>query len=138
MVFNRSSNINTIVEQANEGDTNPLIEIVNPPNNTNEYNEYDDDYPPFNYALEEALEEAYDEYISAAGFWNNPSYDLRKQETRDREKKNTKRQKRRAAKLTKKANAKEEKQDTQNKHEKKLPSKKSGRRSSPGRDFVLV
>lgn len=106
-------------------------------NDHDPYSEYYD-YHPFDYALEEALEKAYDEYISTAGFWNNPSYDLRKQETRDHEKNNTKRQKRRAAKLTKMANAIEEKQDTQNKHEKKRLSKKSGRRGSPGRDIVIV
>jgi hypothetical protein len=99
-----------------------------------------DDYLPINYALEDALEEVYDNYISAAGYWNDPFYDVRKQATRNYEKKQTKRQKRRAIKRTKKANsiAIQEKQDTPTKHEKPRPSKHSGRRGSLGRDIVLV
>ena len=163
MVLDRSPNIHTIVnEKANEDDTNPQIAIINPlppiipislflilnfgnpyQNNTGftmpddnddtYYSEYYD-YPPFNYALEEA----YDKYISYAGHWNDPFYDVRKQATRDREKKQTKRQKHRATKLTKKANAIQEKQERHTKHEKPHPPKKSGRRGSLGRDIVLV
>jgi len=108
---------------------------------TDEYGNFDDDPLP-NDALKKALEEACDDYSSAVGYWNDPdpNYDLRKQATRDYEKKQTKRQKRRAAKLTKKANAIaiQEKQNTPTKHEKRHPSKKSGRRGSLGRDIVLV
>jgi len=50
-------------------------------------------YPIPNHALEEALENAYDEYYIAETYWNDLTYDLRKKATRNREKKITKRQK---------------------------------------------
>jgi len=179
MVFNRLPTIYTIVEEANEEDTNQPNVIENPPvpqfnlflhflefeapylNSNSTYCTYSTDCPNCTNSTDgsrcitmtdeygnfyddplpnDALEGAYDYYISAAGYWNDPFYDLRKQATRDYEKKQTKRQKRRAAKLTKKASAIaiQEKQDTPTKHEKRHPSKKSGRRGSLGRDIVLV
>jgi hypothetical protein len=101
---------------------------------SDEYGNFDDD------PLEKALEGAYDDYISAAGYWNDPFYDVRKQATRDFEKKQTKRQKRRAAKLTKKANAIaiQEKQNTATKYETPRPPKKSGRRGKHHWDDIVL
>jgi len=97
-------------------------------------------YPIPNHALEEALENAYDEFYISYTYWNDLTYDLRKKATRNREKKITKRQKRRAAKLTKTANAIaiQEKQNTATKYEKPRPPKNSGRRGKHHWDDIVL